>query len=118
MALLSSITACKLKLPINADAELTLKLLPSVVTDDQIERSPDSNPSVKIGSTIGVGVTVGVNVFVGSGVFVAVAVLVAVAVDVLVFIGVVVPIEVGVNVLVEDRVGDNEVAIFVGVDVN
>ena len=64
-----------------AAAELALRSPPSVVADDQRDKSPDSNPSAKIESVTAVGLDVGVEVRVAGGVElgVDVAVLVGVA---------------------------------------
>ena len=44
-----------------AEAGLTVRSLPSVTVDDQAEKLAASNPSEKIGSTMGVAVNVGVS---------------------------------------------------------
>ena len=66
--LLSSITVCKPKLPINAEDVVTLKSPRSVVLDDQAERFPASNPSAKIRSATAVRLAVGVREGVAVGV--------------------------------------------------
>src|SRR6185503_7793580 len=81
MELMSSITACRPRVPTNAAELLTLRSPRSLLLEVQAARLPDSKPSAKIKSVtglVGVGVKVIVGVGEGPGVGVFVRVKVAV----------------------------------------